>query len=65
MSRTIKIVSCRGHNRSQLLIRRRKIHVDVVLLVFLERGVFEKVIKYLCGWLSLGHLTREMTVTRS
>ena len=64
MSRTIKIVSYWGHNRSRLLIKRRKIHVDGVLLVFPEMEVFEKVIKYLCGWLALGHFTREMIGTR-
>ena len=64
MSRAIKIVYFPGHNSSRLLISRRNIHIHVVLLVCLERDVFKKVIKYLCGWLSLGHFTREMSVTR-
>ena len=65
MSRTIKVVSYTGHNRSWLLISRRNIHVDVVLLVCLERDAFKKVIKYFRGCLAHGHFTREMTITRS
>ena len=61
MSRTIKVLCFLGHSRNMLLIRKRKVLVDIVLLGWLERKVVRKLIKYLCGWLASGHITRETT----